>query len=269
MGERLATDFAATSKRRKRPLDGPTIIRAAVVAVCLLGWEASARVGLVDKFFFSSPLLIVGAIGQQFASGAIYKHLIATLTEALWGLLLALLAGAALGWGAARNRPLAAVVEPALMLLNSVPRIVAGPILIMWLGIGPPSKVALAFFLAFVVIFFAVYSGLREVDQALVERVLVLGGTERDVLLHVYAPSVMVRVFSSLRVTVGLAFTGAIVGEFIASSQGLGYLLSFAQSSYNASLLMGVVCLIMAVVMLLFLVLSRIEARVMRWKALT
>ena len=104
---------------------------------------------------------------------------------------------------------------------------------------------------------------------ALVERVLVLGGTERDVLLHVYAPSVMVWVFSSLRVTVGLAFTGAIVGEFIASSQGLGYLLSFAQSSYNASLLMGVVCLIMAVVMLLFLVLSRIEARVMRWKALT
>ena len=118
-------------------------------------------------------------------------------------------------------------------------------------------------------IFFAVYSALREVDQALVERVLVLGGTERDVLLHVYAPSVMVWVFSSLRVTVGLAFTGAIVGEFIASSQGLGYLLSFAQSSYNASLLMGVVCLIMAVVMLLFLVLSRIEARVMRWKALT
>src|SRR5690242_12803039 len=117
MGERPATGSAVSRKRSKRPLDGPTIIRAAALVVCLLGWELCARVGLVDRFFFSSPLLIASAIGQQFATGAIYKHLVATLTEALWGLLLALVAGAGFGWLAARNRPVAAVAEPTLMLL--------------------------------------------------------------------------------------------------------------------------------------------------------
>jgi NitT/TauT family transport system permease protein len=269
MGENIGTLPAVrprSDSRRKFPISRQVMTRFSALVIWLGSWEAAARAGLVDTFFFSSPSLIGNVLYQQFSSGTIYRHLQATVEEALWGLFLGFLAGATLGWLAAQHRFIAELVEPVLMLLNSVPRIVVAPIFIMWFGIGPNSKIALAFFLVFVVIFFAVYSGLKEVDRSLVERVVVLGGGQRDLLMQVYIPSVLVWVFSSLRVTVGFAFTGAIVGEFIASSRGLGYLLNFAQNSYNASLMLATVALIMVVISLLFVVLGRVEAYAMRWK---
>lgn len=240
--------------------------RLAATAALLLVWEAAFRARLVDPFFFSAPTLIWKVLYEQFASGLIWRHLVITVEEAVAGLVLGFVAGAVLGWLAAQRGALAEVIEPAMMLLNSVPRIVVAPIFILWFGIGINSKIALAFFLVFVVIFFAVYSGLKEVDQALVERVLVLGGSKRDLLREVYIPSVTAWVFSSLRVTVGFAFTGAVVGEFVASSRGLGYLLNFAQNSYNSALMMATVVLIMSVIVLLFAGLSRVERRAMAWK---
>lgn len=261
----------------RRPLEGPAVrLRSPIgrrglgrllVALLLLGgWELGVRAGFVDPFFFSSPSGIADTLGKQLASGAIYKHLSSTLQEALWGLVLGFLGGAVLAWLATRSQALSDILEPCLLLLNSVPRIVLAPMFVMWLGIGIPSKIAVAFFLVFVVVFFAVYAGIREVEQALVERLIVLGGSSRDLLVEVYVPSVLSWVFSSLRVAVGFAFTGAIVGEFVGSSSGLGYLMSFAQGSQNASLMMATVVIIRAVIAILFAALERVERRLMAWK---
>ncbi len=187
-------------------------LRLAVAGLMIIGWEAAVRVGLIDPFFFSSPSAIMGVLVQQFGRGTIWKHLLATFQEAALGLLLGFLAGAVLAWIAARSELIADLVEPVLLLLNAVPRIVLAPMFVMWLGLGINSKVAVSFFLVFVVIFFAVYSGIREVDHSLVERMVVLGGSWWDMLREVYIPSVASWVFSSLRVAVGFAFTGAIVG---------------------------------------------------------
>jgi sulfonate transport system permease protein len=267
--------MAATTASRATGRSGPRadarigrrgLARLALAGVVLGAWELGVRLGFVDPFFFSSPIGIAGALARQFASGTIYRHLGATLQEALWGLLLGFIGGSVLAWLATRSQALADVVEPTLLLLNSVPRIVLAPIFVMWLGIGIASKVAVAFFLVFVVIFFAVYSGIREVDRSLVERIVVLGGSSRDLLVEVYVPSVLSWVFSSLRVAVGFAFTGAIVGEFVGASSGLGYLMNFAQGSQNASLMMATVVVIMAVIVVLFAVLERVERRLMAWK---
>lgn len=243
-----------------------TLLRVSAAVIFLALWEIGYRVGIVDKFFFSAPTLIWDVLYQQFSSGSIYPHMLITIQESLAGLALGFAAGAILGWIAAQRGPLAELIEPVMLLLNSVPRIVLAPIFILWFGIGAGSKVALSFFLVFVVIFFAVYAGLREVDRSLVERITILGGTKRDLMREVYIPSVLVWVFSSLRVTVGFAFTGAVVGEFIAASKGLGYLLNFAQNSYNSALMMATVFIIMTVIALLFVVLSRVENRAMSWK---
>jgi sulfonate transport system permease protein len=267
--------MAATTASRATGRSGPRadarigrrgLARLALAGVVLGAWELGVRLGFVDPFFFSSPTGIAGALARQFATGTIYRHLGATLQEALWGLLLGFIGGSVLAWLATRSQALADVVEPTLLLLNSVPRIVLAPIFVMWLGIGIASKVAVAFFLVFVVIFFAVYSGIREVDRSLVERIVVLGGSSRDLLVEVYVPSVLSWVFSSLRVAVGFAFTGAIVGEFVGASSGLGYLMNFAQGSQNASLMMATVVVIMAVIVVLFAVLERVERRLMAWK---
>jgi NitT/TauT family transport system permease protein len=241
-------------------------VRSIAVLAILLLWELGVRWGRIDPFFFSSPTKVGQALWELFVQGTVYRHLWTTIEEALWGLLLGLIAGALLGWLVAQGRLLAALVEPLMVLLNAIPRIVLAPLFIMWFGIGIGSKIALSFLLVFVVVFFAVYGGIKEVDQRLVERLLLLGGSARDVLIHIYIPSVAAWVFSSLRVTVGFAFTGAVVGEFVGSSKGLGYLLNFAQNTYNATLMIASLVIIVAFILVLFALLERVEERTTPWK---
>jgi NitT/TauT family transport system permease protein len=157
------------------------------------------------------------------------------------------------------------LLEPVMLLLNAIPRVILAPLFVIWFGIGLGSKVALAFILVSVVIFFTVFTGIRQVDKKLVERIMTLGGGRIDLLRHVYLPSVAAWVLGNLKVAVGFAFTGAVVGEFVAASRGLGYLLSFAQSTYNAALMMALVLLIMAVVLVIFALAGRLEKRLLRW----
>jgi NitT/TauT family transport system permease protein len=126
--------------------------------------------------------------------------------------------------------------------------------------------VAVTFVLIAVLFFFAVYAGIKEVDQRLVERVKTLGGGRSILLREVYLPAVTAWTLSNLKVAVGFAFTGAVVGEFVASSRGLGYLLSFAQSTYNASLTLALLLLIMVFVFALFALAGRLEKRLLRWR---
>jgi NitT/TauT family transport system permease protein len=252
--------------RRRRDGVSLAIVRLGLLVSLLAAWEVGYRRGLIDPFFFSAPSLVGTVIYELFAGGTIWRHLLVTVQEAVLGLAIGFAAGAVMGFLAAQGGLFGQLVEPAMLLLNSVPRIVLAPLFIMWFGIGIWSKVALSFFLVFVVIFFAVYAGLREVDRSLVERIVVMGGSRADLLREVYVPSVLVWVFSSLRVTVGFAFTGAVVGEFIASSRGLGYLLNFAQNSFNSSLMLATVAIIMVVIALLFVGLAGVERRAMIWK---
>lgn len=240
--------------------------RAAAAAALLLLWEAASRFGWVDPFYASSPSMIGRTAMDLFANGEIYPHLEATFGAALAGLFLGLFVGAALGFIAALAPFVAELLEPVMALLNAIPRVILAPLFIIWLGIDIGSKVALAFVLVVVLMFFAVYNGIRQVDVRLVERVKTLGGGQWVLLSEVYIPSVTAWVMGSLKVAVGFAFTGAVVGEFVASSRGLGYLLSFAQSTYNAALTFALILLIMAFVVVLFAAASRLERYLLDWK---
>jgi NitT/TauT family transport system permease protein len=136
---------------------------------------------------------------------------------------------------------------------------------VIWLGIGLASKVALSVILVAVLIFFTVFTGIRQVDRRLVERIITLGGDRTALVRHVYLPAVTAWVLSSMKVAVGFAFTGAVVGEFVAASRGIGYLLSFAQSTYNSALMLALVFLIMVVVLLIFAISGRLEKWLLRW----
>src|SRR5205823_7435308 len=173
--------------------------------------------------------------------------------------------GIVLGVAAALVRVFAELIEPVMTLLNAVPRVILAPLFVIWLGVGLASKVALSFILVAVLIFFTVFTGIRQIDRRLVERVLTLGGNRRALVRHVYLPSVASWVLGNLKIAVGFAFTGACVGEFVAASRGLGYLLSFAQSTFNSALMMAIVLLIMVVVLVIFALAGRLEKYLLRW----
>jgi NitT/TauT family transport system permease protein len=249
-----------------RPLDKVWARQLLSLAVFLGCWEALARGGVLDPFYAPPPSEVARVLITVFADGTIWPHLQATFTAALLGLAFGLLIGIVLGFMGALVPFIAELLEPVMILLNAIPRVILAPLFVIWLGIGLGSKVALAFVLVAVLIFFAVYGGIREVDRRLVERVRTLGGGRWVLLREVYLPSVTAWVMGNLKVAVGFAFTGAVVGEFVASSRGLGYLLSFAQSTYNAALMLALVLMIMAFVLLLFVLAGHLERRLLRWR---
>jgi NitT/TauT family transport system permease protein len=240
--------------------------RVVALVVLISSWEALARLEVLNPFYAPPPSRVAEVITSLFRDGSIWPHLQATFSAALLGLFLGLIAGAVLGFLAALVPIVADLLEPVMMLLNAIPRVVLAPLFVIWLGIGLGSKVALAFVLVSVLIFFAVFSGIREVDVRLVERVKTLGGGRWVLLREVYLPSVTSWILGSLKVALGFAFTGAVVGEFVAATRGLGYMLSFAQSTYNAALTLGLILLIMAFVLLLFALAGTLERKLLRWR---
>jgi NitT/TauT family transport system permease protein len=240
--------------------------RFLALAALAFVWELLSRQGVLDPFYAPPPTEVMRVLITLFAEGRILSHLEATFTAALAGLLIGLGLGILLGFAAALIPLLSELLEPIMMLLNAIPRVILAPLFVIWLGIELPSKVALSVVLVAVLVFFAVYSGIKDVDHLLVDRVRTLGGGRMVLLREVYVPSVTAWVLGSLKVAVGFAFTGAVVGEFVAATRGLGYLLQFAQSTYNAALTMGLIFLIMAFVLILFMCAEGIEHRLLRWR---
>lgn len=237
---------------------------ALVVALSL--WEAAGYAGWLNPLYFPAPSRIGAALVELFSFGTIWTHLEATFTAAIGGLVLGIVVGVVLGSVAALVKPVAELLEPVMMMLNAVPRVVLAPLCVIWFGIGLGSKIALAFVLVAVLVFFTVYTGIKQVDRRLVERVKTLGGGRWTILREVYLPFVTAWIMGNLKVAVGFAFTGAVVGEFVGASRGLGYLLSFAQSTYNSALMMALVLLIMVFVLAIFAAAGRLENHLLRWR---
>ena len=237
----------------------------AALTIVLMVWEAAGRGHLLNPLFAPSPSQIGAALVDLFGSGRIWPHLNATFTEAFAGLMIGIVVGVVLGVLAALVPLIAELLEPVMTLLNAIPRVILAPVFVIWMGIGIASKVALAFILVAVLMFFTVYSGIRQVDRKLVERIVTLGGGRWELVRHVYLPAVASSVLGSLKVAVGFAFTGACVGEFVAASRGLGYLLSFAQSTYNTALMFALILLILVVVLVIFGIAGRLEKHLLRW----
>jgi len=237
----------------------------AAFALLLAVWEAAGRADMLNPMYAPSPSRVGAALIELFSDGRIWPHLDATFTAALGGLVLGIAVGILLGVVAALVRLIAELLEPVMTLLNAIPRVILAPLFVIWLGIGLASKVALSFILVAVLIFFTVFSGIRQVDRRLVERVITLGGNRWSLVRHVYLPSVAAWVLGNLKIAVGFAFTGACVGEFVAATHGLGYLLSFAQSTYNAALMFALILLILVVVLLIFAIAGCLEKYLLRW----
>src|SRR5437773_6281451 len=148
----------------------------AALAVFVAIWETAGRAGLLNPLYAPSPSQIGAALVELFGSGRIWIHIEATFTAALVGLALGIVAGIVLGVLAALVPLIAELLEPVMTLLNAIPRVILAPLFVIWLGIGIASKVALAFILVAVLIFFPVFTGIRQVDRRLVERIITLGG---------------------------------------------------------------------------------------------
>lgn len=240
--------------------------RGGVLILLLSAWEAGARAGWIDPYFVSRPVLIARTIGEWFVTGFIYPHIWATIQETLIGLVVGILGGVVVGMLFAFSPVLSSLFQPLMVVLNAMPRIALAPLLILWFGIGLSSKVAMVVSLVFFIIFFSTYTGLREVDPNLVAHVRVMGGSRRDLVRHVLLPSALTWIFTSLRACVGFGVIGAILGEYLGSDRGIGYLVQYGESLFNSNLVLSGLMVLMAFVAVLDSSLQWLERRFSHWK---
>lgn len=241
-------------------------VRLLLVVAFVGFWELGARSGLLPPFFFSRPTSIATQVWHEVTSGTIFTDLSVTLEESALGLLIGVASGIAVGVLLAQVDLLAEIVEPFIRIANSLPRLVFAPLFLLWFGLGMWSKVWMAVSLVFFLVFFNTFQGIREVDRVLVDNARMLRANEAQLLRHVYLPSALTWIFSSLHVSVGFAIIGAVVGEYLGASHGIGYLIAQAQGSFDTTgVFAGLVVLAVMVAIVEFAV-GRAEKYLLRWK---
>jgi NitT/TauT family transport system permease protein len=240
-------------------------------------WWAMTTPGLLPNFmfdndrqaafFFGEPLKVMLRIWTWFVVDAdIYRHLVVTLVETLLAFSVGSVLGLAAGLWLALAPLASAILEPYVKALNSMPRIILAPIFAVWFGLGIASKVALGVTLVFFIVFFNVYQGVKEVSPVILANARMLGASQRQLLRHVYLPSATSWVFSSLHTSVGLAFVGAVVGEYLGSSQGVGYLILQAEGSFDINTVMAGILVLTGFALVIDAAVGRVEKRLMKWQ---
>jgi NitT/TauT family transport system permease protein len=242
-----------------------------VAIVGLALWQLLATVPLFGKvwlppFFFSNPVDVGGQIVDWFKSGVIWKHLVITLWESILAFVIGSLAGVMVGFWFARQPVAAAVFDPYVKMVNALPRVVLAPIFTLWLGLGIWSKVALGVTLVFFIVFFNVYQGVKEVSQTIRDNGRMLGMSEHQLMRHVYWPSALSWMFSSLHTSVGFAVVGAVVGEYLGSAAGLGYLIQQAEGVFDVAGVFAGMFVLSAFVILIDIAVTLVERRLLVWR---
>ena len=229
-------------------------------------WEVLTATNVLPPFFFGRPLLVLEKTWEWFASGKIYIHLGVTLLETLLAFAFGTILGLLIGLWLALSPMASALLDPYIKAANSMPRVILAPIFAVWFGLGIWSKVALGVTLVFFIVFFNVYQGVKEVSPVVLSNARMLGASSRDLLRTVYLPSATSWVFSSLHTSVGMAFVGAVVGEYLGSARGVGYLISQAEAVFDINTVFAGILVLTAFALALDGLVSVAEKRLLVWR---
>ncbi len=252
-----------------------------LLVVFLLAWHLVSR-DQQYAFFLGEPIQVAGRIWSWFMPWSfgptdlfpdgvpgradIYLHLGVTLVETVLAFGIGTVLGLVFGLWLALAPTASAILDPYIKAANSMPRVILAPIFSMWLGLGIWSKVALAVTLVFFIVFFNVYQGVKEVSPVVLANARMLGANQKQLLRTVYLPSATSWVFSSLHTSVGLAFVGAVVGEYLGSARGVGYLILQAEGTFDVNTVFAGIVVLTAFALVLDGAVGRIEKRLMKWQ---
>jgi NitT/TauT family transport system permease protein len=252
-----------------------------LLVVVIAVWQLLSR-DQQYAFFLGDPVSVVGRIWSWFmpfgfepsswfpdgvpGRADIYLHLGVTLLETVLAFAIGTLLGLVFGLWLALAPTASAILDPYIKAANSMPRVILAPIFALWFGLGIWSKVALAVTLVFFIVFFNVYQGVKEVSPVVLANARMLGANQRQLLRTVYLPSATSWVFSSLHTSVGLAFVGAVVGEYLGSARGVGYLILQAEGTFDVNTVFAGIVVLTAFALVLDGIVGRIEKHLMKWQ---
>ncbi|NLO88705.1 MAG: ABC transporter permease [Firmicutes bacterium] len=252
------------SLRRKRR--NIAAARVLLLVALLLLWEVGANLGWVNPFITSQPSGIVRTIANLYRDGELFRHIGVTVYETVVGFTLGTLLGTAIAVVLWWWEGLAKVLEPYLVVLNSLPKISLGPIIIVWIGSGSAAIIVMALLVSVVVTILGVYSGFAQVHPDRIKLLRSFGASKGQILLKAILPGSIPTVVSALKINVGLSWVGVIVGEFLVSKAGLGYLAVYGGQVFRLNLVMTSVIILAIAAALMYQAVVFLEKLFTRWQ---
>jgi NitT/TauT family transport system permease protein len=201
-------------------------------------WEILAQATIIDPFITSQPSRIIKTIGNLYEQGVLFQHIGITCLETIIGFLLGTILGVLIAIALWWSDFLAKVSEPYLVVLNSLPKIALGPVFIVWIGAGPVAIIVMTLAISLIVTILEVLNGFMGIDKEKIKLVQIFGGSKFQVLTKVLLPASFPNIINALKINVGLSWVGVIVGEFLVSKAGLGYLIVYGGQVFKLDLVM-------------------------------
>lgn len=246
-------------EKRRRKLRAVTLVRLLLLLFFLALWETCTRLHIIDGFIFSSPSRVLRTFLAMLADGAIWLHMGSTLSETLLSFLLVIICSlltAVLLW---ESPSLSKILDPYLVVLNSLPKSALAPLLIVWLGANQKTIVVAGMSVAVFGSILTLHTGFSEVDPEKIKLIQTLGGKRKDILLKVVLPSSIPIFINTMKVNIGLCLVGVVIGEFIGSRFGLGYLIIYGSQVFQLDLVLMSIVLLCLMAMGLYQVINLLE----------
>lgn len=238
----------------------------AVVIVFVGLWQTIIWLGDYPTFILPSPVDVAKSFGVNIANGTLWRHAQATLVEIFAGLIVGLTLATTLGYVLAKNRLLNRLLSPYIVASQSVPVVAIAPLLVIWFGPGRLSKVLICALIVFFPVLVNAVVGLHSVDEGLYDLMRSLKANRWQLFWMLEAPAALPVLLGGLKISVTLSVIGAVVGEFVSSSEGLGFLINQARGLFNTSLVFVTILTLVAIALALYGGVSLLEARLLRWR---
>lgn len=256
-------EYLKKVKRRKRNI---IITQILILVIWLVQWEITAKLGWIDTFLTSFPSQIWNLFIEYTINGGLFHHVGISVLETIVGFLIGTILGVLIAIILWWSDFLAKVLDPYLVILNSLPKTALAPIIIIWVGAGYSGIIVTAVTVSIVVTIMNVYSGFKNVDEDKIKLLETFGATKFQVLKKVVLPSSFPTIISTLKVNIGLSWVGVIVGEFLVSKAGIGYLIVYGGQVFKLDLVMMSVFILAIISAVMYQLIAFIEKKLTKWQ---
>lgn len=256
--------YLESIKRKKLLI---SILRYALFIIFIALWEVLARFNIIDPFIFSSPSRVIQTTINLYNGGELFMHIGVTLAETVLGFLLGTLAGTSIAIILWWSETIQRVLDPYLVVLNALPKIALGPIIIVWIGAGMNSIIVMALLISLIVTIMTVLSGFMEENAQKQMLIKTLGASKWQIFSLVVLPASVPTIVSALKISVGMSWVGVIVGEYLVSKAGLGYLIVYGGQVFKLDLVMTSIAIISVLAALMYFGVSWLEKALINWRS--
>lgn len=238
-----------------------TIIRILIILIFIIIWELLARLNIINTFLFSSPSKVINTIIKLFNTGELFKHIGVTLYEVFISFTLASILGIIISSILWRFEKLSKIVDPYITIINSLPKVALGPLIIIWVGASINSIIVMALTISLFTTIINVYTGFINVDKNYIIMLKSFKANKFDIFRRVILPSNILNIISTLKINISMSLIGVIMGELLVSKSGLGYLIMYGSQVFNLDLVISSIFILGIISYLMYFILDRVTKK--------